>query len=203
MPSPGFKCNLFFTSFQQVATGWSEVYYNESTTINAALGEMEDLCTIRQKLLAPPNRLLLARVSDLNVKGDSLIFVPPGPGAGGQAPQAQPPISEDYYFIAWLVRFETTDGVYHTNHYLGGVDDEGGTLSAYNFTGNQAKAFKALQGQLESGGHWRQLNKDKTTHVPTFHNINDVVFVRAVMKKRGRPFGSPRGRKFTCKPKTI
>lgn len=117
-------------AFNSGITGWSENYYTEAGTPNAAIGVSRALAIVRIKLCGEGVNLPHIRVSELSVRGDSIIDQQPGfttvTGGFGSLIQVKPAslaLPADVSWTAVLVSFTKANYVIG-RVYMRGVADE-------------------------------------------------------------------------------
>ena len=184
------KMTLFFESLD--AEGWSESTYHSATDINEAATFIVNIVAKRADMLDSHFSIIYARVSDVAVKGDSLVSatqVFPVVGTlltSGDQLEANTALNVELFnsasiknrlFIRGL-----NSGVVKGREYLGPV----------NFT----TAFTAWSAQqLTNGSQCRHRTSVGPPPVYTYVDTATFSVVGATARKPGRPFGLPVGRR--------
>lgn len=75
MPGTMFVATYFFEQAEGLSAGWSESFYMSATSLADALGKVNTTARINRRLnlLSSEYKLTLIRVSDIEVRGDSVV----------------------------------------------------------------------------------------------------------------------------------
>lgn len=112
---PEYKCTFFF---ELAKYGWSETWFRQEATPDAALASSKVLAAQRASLLASPAQLSAVRISDESIQRDSLFFEWTGNALEGGNTFG----NSDIPNTAALLRIEA-GSLYRRNLYLRGIPD--------------------------------------------------------------------------------
>jgi hypothetical protein len=191
---PLFQCTSFFSS-PNLGCGGSFVMYNVATDHPTASTNFNNLIISLRPLVLPSWQFDGYRVSDMAIRGDSLV-VNFSPALVGQDPVAavQQPGATD----AVLLRKTQTSDYTHGHMFLHGVamNYQG---AERNFVGNPAwlLAFGTFQAIIDTG-NWFWVHRTNPGVLPpvfTTKEINNIDVVRFSSHRIGRPFDLLRGRR--------
>lgn len=120
-PPPPWKADAFFRNNSD-DTGWSESYWVRAVdTAQEALAAIQDMMVLRLALLTPEMELNFVRVSDGNIRNDTLVkgFLPGD--AKGTFPDSASPQRSLRADLGVLVRMENQFFRKHTTRLLRGI----------------------------------------------------------------------------------
>jgi hypothetical protein len=185
---PGPIQGLIF--IESSGSGWVESYWMQATDYTTALNDLDAVCSNRVGLSPVGVKFVNLRVSDVTVRGDSLSKVPTGT-AGTFATGT--PVDPD---IALRIKQQAGPPARSTR-YLRGMPDVVFTFNPITyvpghvtFTANLANYFAYLSSKTQ--------HVHRTAGTPPVYTTSAwTVFVAngATIRKAGRPFGLPVGRR--------
>lgn len=184
------KATLFFVSPD--SEGWSESFYLSSATINNARTAMDTIIGARLALLADVHKLIYARVSDVAVKGDSLLTQNALPQFGTYPTTGVTVLEANTCVLAEL--FATS--LIKNRIFIRGITGD-------VVGGREYLAPSAWDTAFTTWGSVLLSNTAQARHrvsvgpPPTYSytNITSVFVDKATARKPGRPFDLPRGRR--------
>lgn len=194
-----FRAKLQFFYSLPNNGAFSEVWYTNDATYDGAIQSAKDYIAVRKELLGYGGNVVGARVSDDNVKGDSLLVqVLPGKASKSDVFISAEDIA-DKAGMAMQIRLEA--GPLHRRQWLmrGNPD----TLFNSGFPGgfdiglhDWLAKFQALTALLK-GGKWAIRNLTAVGPPPVYAltTLTDAFYLRAGYRKPSRPFGLALGRR--------
>lgn len=188
--------NYFATAFINFDNvGWAEVYPLKLANTSALITQWNAIITARLPLLGTDAQIVGDRLSDSDVKGDSIPsgIVYPKPGTGGSVCFPQFDIG---------LRIKVTDAtfIHRGNRWYRGIPTADFTGGAFVPTTGFNTALAAFEVAL-TGSVLCIANKIKGAIAPPFYNFIQVTqFFPPIdgKKNTGRPFGLPRGRRLVA-----
>ncbi len=183
--------------FQHVGTaGWSEVFYISAADSPSAIATLQTINTALLKTQCDAVFTDQLRVSDVEVKGDGFLANPTnsqGSLAIGAGTLADINLAARYRLI-------TLDGKHRVNHFVHGLRAQDVTGGPDGMTENTA-AYAALADVIAFQTVLKNntVNWQKRTIPPVTAGFNSCELLRPMSIRRvGRPFGLPRGRRRTA-----
>lgn len=175
--------------FKFGSSGWSEVYGLQSTVLSTALTQLNSIMTKSLGLKHPDVTHIGARLSDLDIRGDSTLLPGQGPGSypPGLGTGAMPP------FVVMRVRAESSS-LYRGIRYLHGLPQDcfpDGSFFVPTLSWNAAST--AYREELITSASL--ISRNPTTGAYTLRSINGVAEDGIWSRKVGRPFDLHRGRR--------
>jgi len=169
--------------------GWSEPYYLNSASAAVARTDLETLIEERIKVMSDQCEIVGGRVSDVGVLNDSLLVTNTpliGLLAATVAATQQP-------WSAFNCRIEA-GSLYRGRHFWHGcLDSTFDDQRRYDPANPNAAAWDTWVSFVQAGTYL----KHKVAGVDTYTALTDVVRLREVTHKVGRPFGLLHGRRLT------
>lgn len=193
---PNFLYSSYFSTKDN--EGWSENFIVNATDIAAAASQAS--ASIVHRMALSPNNvdMVFGKVSDVSIKGDSLIVLP----ATGTYPfigtWAEDPTGAYLEAnTALLIEIVTATGK-KNRVFLRGLSLDVVTGREFkNPTGYEA-ALTTWMGDLAGSDRMVRTQNKPHTHPPTYTYTaaSEAHFRHVTARKPGRPFGLPVGRKF-------
>lgn len=195
MPGPYYLCSYYFVTKDN--EGWSENFYLQSADISSAATSASQYILPRTALSPDNVDLVYAKVSDVDIRGDSKIALP----LSGSFPYAGTYVADpvgSYLEANTAMLIELIGSPSKKNRFfLRG-------LSLDVVTGREYKAPAAFDTALTAlttfiVGRFLVRTQVQPTTVPPTYNYDactDAFFTKVSARKPGRPFSMPRGRKF-------
>lgn len=182
--------------FQHVGSaGWSEVFYLSAADVLSAMSLLQQLNTALLKTQCDAVFTDGLRVSDVQVKGDGFVAAPinnSGSLAIGAGSLADVNLAARY-------RLDTADNLHRVNHYVHGlrqVDVSGGPDGRTETTAVYATLADVIAFQTVLKNN--TVNWQKRSIPPVTAGFSNCELIRPLSIRRvGRPFGLPRGRRRT------
>jgi len=188
------KATYFWSS--EYDEGWSESFYLQGTDLAACKTIADTILTQLLALRDPTQTMVWARVSDVAVKGDSLLLSGPTafpcagtytPGAGAKNLEADSAIK---------LRLNATASIKNLI-FLRGLTTDALTGRSYQPVTAFDTAFNNLLTQIVTTTPVYVRHRTSVGPPPTYSYtvINEAVVVGVTSRKPGRPFGIVRGRR--------
>lgn len=191
MAAVNAKATIFFDSTD--SEGWSEKFYLTGADLTTIRGFLDTILPLRLAMLHTSFRAVYARVSDVAVKGDSLLTTVALPAFGTYTPAAG--ITQLEANTAILAELFASPLI-KNRMFLRGLSSD--VVNGREYTGitGWETAFTAWGGGLIANGcvarHRTAIGPPPTYSYTT---ITTVSTVKATARKPGRPFGLPVGRR--------
>jgi len=190
---PTFRGTFFFSTDDQ--EGWTENYYIQEVDIATAATSFAAWIPNRMALSPATVSMDYAKVSDVAVKGDSLIAGGPFPIVGTYVP-ATPDTSLEANTALLIVI--GAGAAKHNRIFLRGLTLDVVTGRSYRAPGGFATALTAYLTPLIGFAYVRQQVKPHTVPPTYTYTVSTAAFLKRVSaRKPGRPFALPVGRKFS------
>jgi hypothetical protein len=172
--------------------GWSESVYLSATDLIAAQTAMDTLLPLRAALLASTEEIVYARVSDVTVKGDSLLTTVALPVPGTYSPVGASLLEANTALLLVLFANPTQKN----RIFLRGLRSD--TIVGREYKAPSAFAT-ALTGYKSGLIAANCMTRNRATIGPpptyTYHVVTSIAVSKATARKPGRPFGLPLGRR--------
>jgi len=191
-----FKASFYLNSND--AEGWSENFYVSEADINTAATTAAGYIAPRMALSANNIHMVFGKVSDVTVKGDSLIVLPmsgnyPFVGTYTESPAGC------FLEANTALLIELLAGATKKNRiFLRGLTLDVVTGRELLSPSGWASGFATWLTFIKT--HF-QVRKQVVPHTTpptyTYTDADNAYFQRVTARKPGRPFGEPRGRKFS------
>jgi len=185
---PNFKCTYMFND-AAASFGWSETWYSKDVADYAAAETLAiGYFPVRQAVLVDRCKLLAVRISSVEVVHDSLIKKPTD-GTGDVTSTSDTVVQP---WTALLSRNQAT-ALYRGRTYFHGVlEDTFDSGRDYDATNAQATAWTALKAFILANF---ALRHNAPPDPVSYEQFTEIILLRQVNRKVGRPFGLLRGRR--------
>lgn len=183
-----YQGTLFFTDAEGTY-GFTEPYYLDALTPEAARTALDALAVARAEVLIDGCTIVAGRVSDVTITNDSLLCedLP----IDGQIVSTS--ITAVDPWTALMVRIESTS-LHRGRHFFHGVLENTFLANrSYDPANPNNAAWVTWMTYLETNTFLRY----KVAGVPTFGQVTAAILQKEVEKKVGRPFNLLRGRRPT------
>jgi hypothetical protein len=187
-PAPPWRGTLF-AECKNAPGGWSEEYWIQSDTADAAMGLLLQLMDTRTPLMSINYVFKYARISDDSIRGDAVIKnILTGDGTGTIDHAGAPPE------MAALIRVELEER-HHAMRFLHGLsNDQYDVFFQIDSTKNNwGAAFADYLDFLKT--NCKVFSKDFNAGTYKNRTITDVGFGKVREHRVGRPFALYRGRR--------
>jgi len=181
---------MFFTTDDN--EGWSEGFYMIATNIAAAQTQLDTLVSQRTGFLSADSSIIYARVSDVAIKGDSLLTTITLPAVGGYAPAGTSALEANSALMVELF----ASSVLKNRIFLRGMRSD--TIIGRSYeppTGFLTDLNTWITAMLAAGVAVRHRTAIGPPPTYSYTSVTSISAVKATARKPGRPFGLVVGRR--------
>lgn len=184
------RCQMFFTTDDN--EGWSEGIYLISTSIASAQTALDAFVPLRAAFLSADASIVYARVSDVAIKGDSLLTTLSLPVLGTYAPAGSSPLEANTAVLLEIF----ASSILKNRVFFRGLRSD--TVVGREFTppvGFTTPVGAYLTSLMTSGLAVRHRTAIGPPPTYSYTLATSANTVKATARKPGRPFGLPVGRR--------